>query len=467
MKTKNRHRILFLLVTVAVLFLSVSVYLVYFQLFQADDLAAHNLNRRNYIDETVVDRGNILDRNGAVLAESVPSETGYTRLLTYPVDLAHIVGYNSVTYGKSGIEQSYNDYLLNIQDRDVVGRLRQVVTDDWQGNHVTLSIDHRLQLYANQLLAPYLGSIVVLDASTGEVLAMSSNPSFDSVSLDQNWSWIIEDQTAPLLNRATQGLYIPGSIMKIISAVAIEESGIDQQYVDQGQETVTGYTFINYNNLAYGEVDLTSALVHSVNTYFANKSLLVGADKMAEVAKRFMIGEVIPFDLRTARSSSAYSSGMSEVDLAAAAFGQGTTQVTPLNMALASGAIANGGTMMKPQLVKEIRSPQNSLIRRVTPEVLSQVTSRPIADELKADLQTVVEANPAAGVWGAVVGGKTGTAESQDGLVHAWFTGFIPLEDRDVSLAVVLENQTLMGGDAASPIAAALFQWILNNYDGN
>ena len=465
MKAKNRHRILFLLVIVVVLFLAVSVYLVYFQLAEAKQLAAHSLNRRNYIDETLVDRGNILDRSGAVLAESVPGEHGFTRLITYPVDMAHIVGYNSITYGKSGIEQSYNDYLLNIQDRDVVEKLRQVVTDGSQGNHVTLTIDHRLQLYANQLLAPYYGSIVALDATTGEVLAMASNPSFDSVMIDQNWSWIIEDQTGPLLNRASQGLYVPGSIMKIITAVAIEESGIDQSYLDQGAETVTGYTFINYNNAAYGEVDLKAALVHSINTYFANKGLAVGAEKMAEVAERFMIGQVVPFDLRTARSSSPYQPAMAEVDLAAAAFGQGTTQVTPLNMALASGAIANGGQMMKPQLVKDIRSPQGSLIRTITPESLSQVTSRSIADKLAGDLEAVVEANPAAGVWGARVGGKTGTAESQDGLVHAWFTGFIRLEGRDVALAVVLENQTLMGGDAASPIAGALFQWILNNYD--
>lgn len=464
MKTKNRHRILFLLVIVALLFLSVSVYLVYFQLVEADDLATHSLNRRNYINEALVDRGDILDRNEVVLAQSVPGETGFVRQLTYPVDLAHIIGYNSVTYGKSGIEQSYNDYLLNIQDRGVVDRLRQVVTDGTQGNHLKLTLDSQLQLYANQLLAPYFGSIVVLDAKTGEVLAMASNPSFDSAWIDQNWSWIVEDTTGILLNRATQGLYIPGSIMKLITAVAIEESGINQNYLDEGAETVTGYTFINYNNLAYGEIDLKAALVSSVNTYFANKSLQVGADKMAEVAKRFMIGEVIPFDLRTVRSQSPYSAGMPDVDLAAAAFGQGKTQVTPLNMALASAAIANDGVMMQPRLVQEIRSPQGSLIRRMTPEVLSEVTNRAIANDLRTDMQAVVAANPAAAVWGAEVGGKTGTAESVDGLVHAWFTGFIPLSDRDVALAVVLENQTLTGGDAASPIAGALFQWILNNY---
>lgn len=463
MKSKNRNRILFLLVIVAVLFLAVSLYLVYFQLFEADELAANSLNRRNYIDESLVDRGDILDRTGQILVQSQATDTGYQRSVTYSVSLSHLIGYNSITYGKSGIEQSYNDYLLNIQDRDAVGKLRQVVTDGTVGNNLTLTIDHRLQLLANDLLKPYLGSIVVTDAKTGEVLAMASSPTFDSDWIDQNWSWIIEDQTAPLLNRATQGLYAPGSVMKLISAVAIQESGIDQSYVDTGEEMVTGYPFVNYNNAVYGEIGLRQALIHSANTYFANKSLQVGADKMAEVAGRFMIGEIIPFDLSTARSSSPYQSGMADVDLAAASFGQGTTMVSPLNMALVTGTIANGGTMMKPYLVSEIHSPQGSLIRRTTPEVLSEVTSRRNADELRADMQAVIEGTSAA-IWSAPVGGKTGTAEAQDGLVHAWFTGFIPLDDRDITVTVVLENQTMTGAGAASPIAAQLFQWIYDNY---
>lgn len=467
MKEKNRARILFLLIIVVLLFLSISVYLVYFQLMQAPGLASHNLNRRNTIDETWVDRGDILDRNGAILAQSTETESGYARHLTYPFEMAHLVGYRSVIYGRSGIEAGFNDYLLNIQDRDVFGKIRQIVTDHTKGNHVTLTLDHRLQVYASQLLGNYFGSIVALDAKTGEVLAMASSPTFDSGQIEAIWPVIVEDVNAPLLNRATQGLYIPGSIMKMITAVAIEESGIDQTYNDTGSEVVQGYSFVNYNNLYYGQIDLRQALVHSVNTYFANKGVAVGAEKMAEVAQRFLIGETIPFDLRTSRSSSPYTPGMEAVDLAAAAFGQGKTLVSPLNMALVTAGIANHGDMMKPYLVKEIRSSQGSLVRQTSPEVLSQVTSRTIADDLKADLQAVVEGNPGAAVWGAQVGGKTGTAESQDGLSHAWFTGFIPLTDRDVVVSVILENQTATGGDAASPIAAALFQWILANYQPN
>ena len=467
MKSKNRSRILFLLIIVVLLFLSISVYLMYFQLMEAKTLASHGLNRRNSIDETWVDRGDILDRNGAVLASSEETESGYARYLTYPVDLAHIVGYRSQIYGRSGIEQSFNDYLLNIQDRDVFGKIRQIVTDHTKGNHVTLTIDHRLQIYANQLLGPYFGSIVAMDAKTGEILALASSPTFDSALVEDYWPVIIEDQSAPLLNRASQGLYIPGSIMKIISAVAIEESGIDQTYTDTGTETVTGYNFINYNNQAYGDIDLRQALVSSVNTYFARKGLEVGAEKMTEVAKRFLIGETIPFELRTSRSSSPYAAGMEDVDLAAASFGQGKTLVTPLNMALTSAAISNQGRMMTPHIVKEILSPQGSVVRRFSPSVLSEATTPTIANELREDLQAVVQANPAASVAGALVGGKTGTAESQDGLAHAWFTGFIPLADRDVVVTVVLENQTATGGDVASPIASAMFQWILSNYQPN
>lgn len=460
MKTSNRKRLLFLLMTVVTMFLGLSLYLVYFQLFRADALDHHAANKRNRVDETLVERGSITDRNGTLLAKAVKGEAGWDRESLFPINYAHLIGYHSGQYGKSGLEQSYDDFLLNNQDSDIFGKLLKAVTDTTKGNHLKLTIDQDLQSYVSEQLAKHRGAIVVLNARTGEVLAMASRPSFNSQQVDDNWLKIIEDGNAPLINRATQGLYVPGSIMKMISAVAIIESGIDQNYVDKGSEVVDGYEFKNYQSKAYGEVDLEEALNRSVNTYFANKAVAVGGEKFKEVAERFYLGKAIPFDIKTSQSKISYEAGMPLTELAASSFGQGKTLVTPLHMALAAAAIANEGQMMKPYLVQDITSAAGQLIRTTRPELLSQGTDAGTANQVKEYLISTAKVNKST-VSGAVVGGKTGTAQNETDKVHAWYAGFLEKGDQTYAIAVVLEQEGKVAQDVAVPMARKIFQQLI------
>lgn len=460
MKTSNRKRLLFLLMTVVTMFLGLSVYLVYFQLFRAEALDHHSANKRNRVDESVVERGSIFDRHGTLLAKAVKTEAGWDRESLFPINYAHLIGYHSDQYGKSGLEQSYDDFLLNNRESDIFGKILKVVSDTTKGNHLKLTIDQSLQSYVSEQLAKHRGAIVVLNAKSGEVLAMASRPSFNSQKVDDNWLKIIEDESAPLLNRATQGLYVPGSVMKIISAVAIIESGVDQDYTDTGSEVVDGYEFKNYQSKAFGAVNLEKALNRSVNTYFANKALAVGGDKFQEVAERFYLGKVIPFDVKSSLSKISFAGGMPETELAAGAFGQGKTLVTPLHMALAAAAIANEGQMMKPYLVQEITSAAGQLLRTTTPGKLSQVTDAITAEQVKAALISTAKLNKSA-VSGAVVGGKTGTAQNETDKVHAWYAGFIEKGQETYAIAIVLEQEGQVAQDVAVPMAKKIFQQVI------
>lgn len=460
MKSSNRKRLLFLLMTVVTMFLGLSLYLVYFQLFRADALDHHSANKRNRVDESIVERGSIYDRNGTLLAKAVKSEAGWDRESLFPVHYAHLIGYHSNQYGKSGLEQSYDDFLLNNRDSDIFGKILKVVSDTTKGNHLRLTIDHKLQTYANEQLAKHRGAIVIMNAKSGEVLAMASRPSFNSQEVDDHWLEIIEDESAPLINRATQGLYVPGSVMKMISAVAIVESSIDRNYTDTGSEVIDGYEFKNYQSKAYGAVDLEKALNYSVNTYFANKAIAVGGDKFKEVAERFYLGKAIPFELKASASKISFSAGMSETELAAGAFGQGKTLVTPLHMALAAAAIANEGRMMKPYLVQEITSAAGQILRTAAPEKLSQATDALTANLVKEALISTAKLNKSA-ISGSVVGGKTGTAQNESDKVHAWYAGFIEKGEETFAIAVVLEQEGQVAQDVAVPIAKRLFQQVV------
>lgn len=455
---KKPKRILVLLYTLTALFLALSLYLVYFQLFVGPKIVDNSYNRRNYFDETLIKRGNFFDTDGTALTYTVDDTM---HLLDNPRSYAHIIGYNSEQYGKSGLERLYNNTLLGVSQDDLFGRLKEIVQGQ-VGNDIYLTIDDELQLYCYDLLEGHRGSIVVLDPSTGAIKAMVSRPSFNANEINDLWEEIIEDETAPLLNRAAQGLYTPGSIMKVITAVSIMESGIDQDYHDTGEQTIEGYTYYNYLQAVHGDLDLRHALMYSANTYFTKKSTEVGQALLQEVAERFYFNQGIPFELYTSRSEAYDIENMSPNELAAAGFGQGDTLVTPLNMALAIGAIGNDGVMMRPNIVQEIRSPRGVATFTAIPSALSRITDPSYARTLTEYLVDTVNEGGAATVSGVDVAGKTGSAENISGYSHAWFVGFAPAQNPRIALAIVLEEEGQTGAAGAAPLARRIFQHMLD-----
>lgn len=465
MTVKNLNkRIVIVFSGLGLLFILLVLYLTYFQLFQAEDLASNKYNQRNRVDELVIKRGSISDANGLVLATSNSVEGGYKREYVYGPLYSHIIGYNSTTYGKTGLESSYNDILLNVEKAQPLSNLREKVIKNDIGKDLKLTLIQELQQLADQQLEGHKGSIVLINPQTGAVYAMVSRPNFDPNTVETNWDSISTSTESPLLNRSAQGLYTPGSVVKIITATALIEhqDKIDLSYEDTGTTVIDGYKISNFEDSIWGDINLRTALVHSVNTYFADKAVELGGETMNTTFENFMFNKKIPFDIVTATSKSPFTSKMGKTDLAAAAFGQGETLVTPLNMALSVAALANGGKMMQPYIVKEVIDAEGVRTPVNPPKILAQVTTEDFANTLKEDMVAVIEYGSRAQIDGVTVGGKTGTAETASGLDHAWFVGFAPAENPKFAVAVILEEDGTLGGKTAAPIGGEILKKALN-----
>lgn len=456
---KENKKIIIVLYAMVAMFIVMVLYLAYFQIVKSDKIVNNPYNSRLWVDEAKYQRGSILDRNGVVLAESIETESGEQQR-NYPFAslFCHVLGYTSTDYGKTGLEQTFNTELLNMNKTTPIDDIKNLVIENTIGNDIMTTLDVELQSHASSLLEGHKGSIILMNPKTGEVHAMVANPTFNPNTISNDWEELINNKESPLLNRSTQGLYTPGSVIKIITATAIMEESdrIDLNYDDQGKTEVEGYTINNFEHIAHGQINMMWALVHSSNAYFVDKALEVGSLKMSDVFEKFMFNRKIGFDIPVEVSTSPFKDGMSTSDLAAASYGQGTTLVTPLNMAMSVSALANEGKMVRPILVKKIIKEDGELIRDVNTNIISQVTTSEIANTLKEYMQTVVENYHTAQIPGLDSGGKTGTAETASGLTHAWYVGFAPVDNPRFAVAVVLEEDGTLGGTTAAPIGASM-----------
>lgn len=455
---KNKHRILFLLFVFSSLFLVMSLYLVYFQIFESQKLVVSSYNLRNQVDETKIKRGSIFDRNGVELVRSIIDENGAHREMDSPRTYAHLIGYHSSVYGNTGLEQAYNAQLLNLKNENIIGDIIDTVKTEQKGNDLVLSIDDNLQVNSYDLLEGHKGSIVVLNAQTGDVLSMVSRPGFNANEIDELFGELNAQEDAPFLNRSTMGLYTPGSTMKIITATSMLENRIDSSYFDEGEEEIEGSTIVNFEGSSFGEIDLEEALVYSVNTYFARKALDLGAKALEKTSEEFFLNQEIPFELPTAASRVEFQEGMDQSLLAANGYGQGNLLVTPLNMALSIAGIANDGYMLKPRLISELITPSGTRIPQKDTELLSRIAD---VEKMKV-LQQALErtALESYGLYfdDAIIGGKTGTAESDEKDETTWFVGYYKSEENIFAVAVVLEEEGGTGLASAVPIARNLFE---------
>lgn len=461
----EKRRIISVLVSICIVFTGLIGYMSYFQVFSSEKIKSNSYNKRLWINEESILRGSVLDRNGRILVYSEKHDDVMKRYYKYGRLYSHIIGYSYREYGKAGLELSFNNQLLNINENSAIDELINIVAPTTIGNNLELTIDHGTQEKARTLLKGKKGAIVAMNPKTGEIYAMVSLPDFDASNLRDDWSTISEDSNSPLLNRATQGLYTPGSIFKIISTSAILNSAdIDKEYDCEGTANIDGYIFKDYQSKAHGHLDLKEALAKSCNTYFTTKSINVGDDALGIAAKAFMFNSKIPFDLPV-NISSYPTNNLGETDLAASAIGQGKVVATPLNMALVASSIANNGEMVKPILVKNLLSSNGKILKTYNTDTLSRSTSSLNAEEIKEMMIEVVKSGTGtnASIKNIQVAGKTGTAENPSGNSHAWFIGFAPASDPKIAIAVVLEEEGSTGGSSAAPIARDLIIYALNN----
>lgn len=421
----------------------------YFQVVKADKLKNDENNKRNWVDDNKLKRGNILDRDGNILAQTIDGENKEKiRNFPYGKTYAHLVGYNSKKYGKTGLEKRFNSVLINKHDKTPIAELKKIVIDQKEGNTIKLTTNTQLQEFALSLLNGKKGSVILMNPKTGEVLAMADSPTFDPNNIEKEWNNIINDEkNATLLQRSTSGLFAPGSVYKLVTGTAILENlkGTFLKYNDKGATTIENYTIRNLLNKRYGNIDLKKAIEVSANTYFADKVGEVGVDKMIDVNKRFMFGEDIDTDFKLTKSPLAFNKNTTALELATGAFGQGKVLVTPMQVALFTSAIANDGNMMKPFVVKEILDPNGKVIKETKPEILSKVSDVETMKTMKEYLKNSGDVNFRGFVNGQKVGGKTGTAEVTKDILNAWSTVFYPADDPRLVCTIVYEGVDFMG----------------------
>jgi len=441
--------------------------LAYWQVYARESLLnnpANSLQSRRALESP---RGIIFAGDGeTVLARSEPYEaeagvTRYERVYPEGEPFAGVVGYWSQRYDAAGLEVGLNSALSGAGEPETLDELvNQVTGGPGAGNNVELTLDPDLQRRAFEELANSetgRGAIVALDPRSGEVLALATHPSFDPNAIDETLPELQEAEDSPLLNRATQGLYPPGSSFKVVTAAAALEAGVrpGDEFVDEGRYEYRGYTAVNYDDNIYGQVDFARALELSINTIFAEVAVeRVGGDALYEEAEQFGFGDSYEdFPLEVAPST------LGEGDLAQISFGQDTVGSNAFQMALVDAAVANEGRMMEPRLVCEIRSPDGLILDRPTRRVRQEVMDREIARTLNRMMVGVVEEGSAeAGrIPGIEVAGKTGTAENPQGDPHSWFIAHAPADDPRIALAVIVENAG-DGEDEAVPIARRLIE---------
>lgn len=447
-ETKRYKRVL---TFISLLFILILAYMTYFQVVKADKLKNSEDNKRNWVDDNKLKRGNILDSKGNILAETKTDDSGEKyRFFPYGEVYAHIVGYNSKKYGKTGIEKKFNATLLNKQDKTPIGELKKILIEQKEGNSVKLTTNTELQKYALSLLEGHKGSMILMNPQTGSIIAMADRPTFDPNKIESNWANIIADEeNAPLIARSIAGLFPPGSVYKLITGTALLEklSPSELKYNDKGSTTIDHYKINNYAKEANGNIDLRKALVKSSNAYFADQVQKIGVETMIDISKRFMFGQEIPFDLKMAISPIPYNDKTTTLELATAAFGQGKDLVTPLHVALYTSAIANGGNMMKPYIVGEIIDPNGKIIEKTTPEILSKVADKQIMDTMKDYLKSSGDTNFVGFIKGKKVAGKTGTAEKTKDKIHSWVTVFYPVDNPTIVCTAFFEEENKIAAE--------------------
>jgi peptidoglycan glycosyltransferase len=443
--------------------------LAYWQVYARESLVNNPANSLQSRRAQEAPRGLVLAGDGeTVLAQSEPyeTETGTRYRRVYPEGpvYAGVVGYWSQKYDAAGVEVGLNSELSGAGEPETLDELvNQVTGGPGAGNNVELTLDPGLQRQAYEELANSetgRGAIVALDPRNGEVLALATHPTFDPNTIDQTLPQLSRDEDAPLLNRATQALYPPGSSFKVVTAAAALEAGVrpTDRFVDTGEYEHRGYTVVNYGDAVYGPVDFTRALELSINTVFARIAVeRVGREALYEEARQFGFGdsyEGFPIEV--------VSSRLGEGDLAQIAFGQDTVEATVFEMSLVASAVANDGKLMDPRLVREVRSPDGLILDRPTPRVRDRVLDEETANTLGRMMVGVVEEGSAqpARIPGIEVAGKTGTAENSQGKPHSWFIAYAPAEDPQIALAVLVENAG-DGEEEAVPIARRLISTYL------
>ncbi len=427
-------------------------------------LINNSYNSRQQILLAQNTRGEIRAKDGTVLAQTVTDENG-KEVRNYPYSnmFAHIVGFS--TQGKMGVESLANYYLINTSASISEKAKEDAAGAKYPGDNVITTLDANLQSICYLSLSGYSGSVVVTDPKTGAILAMVSEPDFDPNTIDADWDSLVSDEdNSQLLNRATQGLYPPGSTFKIITSLEYirenPESYSSYSYNCNGSYTYGEDTIRCYHGQKHGTVDFATSFAKSCNSSFANIGMSLNRDSFQATLQDLMFGQELPLDLLYSKSSATCNENTADADIMQLAIGQGTTAMTPMHLNMITSAIANDGLLMKPYILDHVESASGKLVKSFSSESYKQLMTAEEAGELNQLMQGVVENGTGKRLKGQnyTAAGKTGSAE-YSGLTtdsHAWFTGFAPADDPQICVTIILEKAG-SGGEKAVPVAKRIF----------
>lgn len=459
----------------------------YLQAVKAEELRRDNRNDRGFFARYEVARGKILASDGTVLARSVDTKGDFRFERRYPHGplYAHVTGFFAPE-SERGIELSASKLLDGSAPDLLVGRAVDLITGEpRRGADIELTIVPKVQRAAYNSLrrSGKRGAVVALDPKTGAILAMVSLPTYDpntlavpnKATVAEAYNKLDRNSNKPLLNRAIDTTYPPGSTYKVVTTAAFlseDDSRGPQTVVPAPQVLQLPNTTVglpNYGGSACGSgsVTLQFALERSCNTPFGKIGMDLGYEKMNEQAEAFGVGQTIGIPMRVAASSMGPEEDLAA--LAQAAIGQRNNQMTPLQMAMIAAGIANDGTVMTPYLINRVLAPDGDVIEETEPEELSEAISPEVAQKLQEMMVSVVENGTAtaARIPGVRVAGKTGTAEHGEAAApHAWFISFAPADDPKVAVCVFVESGSAgvgaTGGGTAAPIAKDVMQAVLS-----
>lgn len=474
--TKNIKYLMFFF---TLCFLGIIVYLTYFNLYVGDKILNDPSNRRIRAEENKVLRGSILDSNEKVIVKSNRNKDGsQTRIYEQGQLFSHIIGYNSYVYGKTGVENTFNSVLQGkASGHDVLGSIfrsfkESIEKDEKRGSDIILTLQSELQESALNALEDEKGAIVALNPKNGEVLAMVSTPVFDPENIDKKFnSYNKDENNTPLINRATQGYYPPGSVFKVVTATSGYEniSDIESLAINcTGSLQFGKYSLKDYGGTSHGSITIGDAIKNSCNSYFGTLGNKVGSDNLVATAEKFMFNkeiknEVSKYSIPIKTGSIKVEDKNSKSYIAQDSIGQHNVAANPMQMAMVASSVANSGNLMTPYVIKEIKDRYGIVIDKPTPTLLSEVMPTETANKLTEHMKSVVSSGTGknASVSGVEVAGKTGSAEdTSKKATHSWFIGFAPADNPEIAIAVVIENGGLGGKKAAEAASKVLSSYL-------
>lgn len=466
---KNNKSIIVSTLIFVITFIAMAGYLIYFNLTQAESIINNSYNKRQGVLSRRTIRGSILSDDKTKLAvTNVDDDGNETRYYPYSGLFSHTIGY--LNNGGYGLESLYGYYMLHSNQN-----FFEQIGNDLSGNrntgdNVVTTLNVGLQKACYDALGSNRGAVIVMEPSTGKILAMVSKPDFDPNTLAANWSQITgEGSDSVLVNRATQGLYPPGSTFKLITMLEyLREHKNDYgqyHYICDGTYELGNNTINCVRTTAHGDVDLFSSLAVSCNCSFINIGLSLDLDRYKKTSEKMLFNKELPTNLEYNKSRFVLNGESSEWDIAQTSFGQGKTVITPFHLALITCTIANNGTLMEPYLVSSVESTNGMTVKKFKEEKYDTLITEKEASLLKKGMEQVVK-DSFSWLFGGVeytLAAKSGSAQyGTEGYEHSLYASFSPADNPEIAVVAVVE-----GGPQRNTTAAEVTKQIYDYYYSN